>query len=85
MKRTANGIWVRPLLVAFLIGGAFQQENGGYAWYPGGVLRQTWRYWQFTRRRHPQQEGYPHWWAFVDPRPTYGFPGGIRRKQSWWS
>lgn len=84
MKRTACGTLVLPLWLAFLVGGTFQQDNGGYGTYPGGVLRQTWRYWQFNRHRHPQQERYPGWWSFVDPRPTYGFPGGIIRKQSWW-
>lgn len=83
MKKTANGTLVWPIWFVFLFGGTFVQENGGYSTYPGGVLRQTLRYWQFNRSRHPNQEGYRNWWQFVDPRPTYGFPGGVRRKQRW--
>lgn len=76
IDKTANGTLVLPLWLVFLVGGTFRQENGGYATYPGGVLRQTRRYWRF-----PSPRG--SWWRFVDPRPSYGLPGGPPRKQAW--
>lgn len=82
MKRTSDGTRVLPLWLVFLIGGTFKQENGGYATYPGGVVRQTLRWWKYFRGGNPKQAG-RKWWSFVDPRPTYGFPGGPIHKQRW--
>lgn len=81
MKRTADGTRVWPLWFVFLFGGTFRQDNGGYGTYPGGVVRQTIRYWRGSWRLG----GY-NWWTFVDPRPEYIIDFSVLkgRKQSWW-